>query len=103
MDLVAFHLGDQDRAIGAFRRYLPFPETFFDSVDIVYHQEGFTQAYEKVIHELERTGLGVPMDMAWRYILIKQNDKALDWLEKSSEAFDKAEFGKPRGKVIITL
>ena len=88
VDLVAFHLGDQDRAIGAFRKYLPFPETFFDSVDIVYHQEGFTQAYEKVIQELERTGFGVPMDMAWRYILIKQNDKALDWLEEGYETHD---------------
>lgn len=88
VDQAAVHVGDYDRAIKSLRDFLPFTETFFDSVDVVYDQEGFTAAYEKVVQEIVRTGWGVPLDVSARYHLLRKYDKAMDWLEIGYEMHD---------------
>ena len=88
MDVVAFHLGDYDLALQAFKGFLPFPETFFDSINTLYREQGFDAAYEKVVLEMVNTGYGVPFDYAMRYLLLNQYDKALDWLEIGYEVND---------------
>jgi tetratricopeptide (TPR) repeat protein len=85
VDLAAFNCGDYDRVIPAFRSYMPFPESFFDSVDIVYHQEGINKACEMVAHEMERTGWGCPWAAATVYSYAKQYDRVLDLLEAGYE------------------
>ena len=81
VDMVAFHLGDHDRALQAFENYLQFPETFFDSVQLLYREQGFEPAYEHVLIEMEKQGYGVPLDYAAKYSLLGDYDKAMDWLE----------------------
>jgi tetratricopeptide (TPR) repeat protein len=88
MDVVAFHLGDYDLVLQAFKGFLPFPETFFDSINTLYREQGFDAAYEKVVLEMVNTGYGVPFDYAMRYLLLNQYDKALDWLEIGYEVND---------------
>ena len=88
MDIVAVHLGDEKGVFDAIRRFLPFPETFFDSVERVHVSEGFLPAYESVIREIEQSGYGVPFDLSMRYNLIHQYDSAMKWIEVGYEVHD---------------
>ena len=87
-DMVAFHLGDYDRVLQACRDFLPFPETFFDSIQVLYKDQGITEAYESIIQEMIHTGYGVPFDYSARFSLLHQFEKALEWIEIGYEVHD---------------
>lgn len=87
-DIVAFHLDDKERVFEAFEAFLPFPGSFFDSIQDIYQDQGFELAYESVVQEMLNTGYGVPFDYAMRYSLLGQYDKALKWIEIGYEAHD---------------
>jgi TolB-like protein len=88
VDMVAFHLGEHDRALQAFEHFLPFPETFFDTVQVIYREQGFETAYKRVVIEMENTGYGVPLDISVRYYLLGEYEKTLQWLEIGLEYHD---------------
>jgi TolB-like protein len=88
MDIVTLHLGDEEGVFDNYERFLPFPETFFDSVMTVYHTFGFIPAYESVLREIEQSGYGVPLDLSMRYNLIHRYETAMEWLELGYEVHD---------------
>jgi len=87
-DMVAFHLGDYDRVLQAWEDFLPFPVTFFDSIQTLYRDQGIYAAYERVVQEMINTGYGTPVDYAARFSYLHQYDKALEWLEIGYEVHD---------------
>ena len=87
-DLIAFHLEDYDLVFQACSEFLPFPPTFFDTIQTIYHQQGVAMAYEKVIEEMEKRSYGVPLDISTRYSLLNQQEKVLEWLETGYQIHD---------------
>lgn len=60
-------------------------------IERIFNEQGIVKAYEKIMILLEKIAENnpiSPMDMALRYIMANQPDKALDWIEKGFELHD---------------
>ncbi len=88
IDAVAIHLEDYDRILQAWESYLPFPAHTFDTIRILYHEQGFRPALAKVTQELIQAEYGGPWEYAMRYNMLQEYDNSLDWLEKAYEIHD---------------
>jgi hypothetical protein len=87
-DVIAYHLGDHERVIQSFKDYLDFPDTFFDSLRILLDNQGIDAVYDRVIQEMIHSGYGVTFDYSVRYSLLREYEKALEWLEIGYEMHD---------------
>lgn len=87
-DVLAFQLEDYDRVLQACESFLPFPDPFFDSIQILYNKQGIHAAYQRIVEEMIRTGYGHPLDYAARYRLLDMYDEVLEWLEIGYESHD---------------
>ena len=68
-------------------------EDEINEIERIFNEEGFIKAYEKIMILLEKFAENnpiSPIDMANRYIMANQPDKAMDWLEKGFEIHDPA-------------
>jgi tetratricopeptide (TPR) repeat protein len=89
----AFCLRDYEKTIKAARYSLPFPieEDAFREIEKIFYAQGFVAAYEDIMKQMEEFASNNPIpaiDMALRYIMVNQPDKAMDWLEKGFEIHD---------------
>jgi len=93
IEISAYRLKDYDKVIRAVKYALPFPieEEAFKEIERIYSESGIVSAYEEILKHLEKFAESHPicfMDMAFRYLVANQPDKAMDWIEKGFEMHD---------------
>jgi serine/threonine protein kinase len=93
IELAAFRLKQYDKVLRAVRYSLPFPleEEAYMDIKRVYGESGIAAAYAKIVGHLEKFAESQPVgfhDMAFRYLVADQLDKAMDWVEKGFEMHD---------------
>ncbi|MCK5371051.1 MAG: hypothetical protein KAQ62_20965, partial [Cyclobacteriaceae bacterium] len=92
----AFYCKEYDKSIKAERYLLPVfgvKEDDIQEIERIFNEHGVVKAYEKIMKHLEELSENnpiSPIDMATRYIIGNQPDKAMDWLEKGFELHDPA-------------
>jgi TolB-like protein len=87
----AFHIGDYDKVMKAAQYLLPERGIDYQEIERIYKEQGFVLAYEDVLRQSEvlaQKGFFPPVEMAIRYMMVDQPDKALDWIEKGYELRD---------------
>ena len=93
IEIAAYRLKQYDKVLRAVRNVLPFPleEEAYREIEMIYGESGIVAAYEKIVERLEKYAESQPVgfhDMAFRYIVANQLDKAMDWVEKGFEMHD---------------
>jgi len=93
IEIAAYRLKQYDKVIRAVRHILPFPleEDAYKDIERIYSESGIVAAYGKIVERLERYAESQPvglMDMAFRYLVADEPDKAMDWVEKEFEMHD---------------
>jgi serine/threonine protein kinase len=93
IEIAAYRLKQYDKVLRAVRHVLPFPleEDAYKDIERIYSESGIVTAYEKIVERLERYAESQPVgfwDMAFRYLVADQPDKAMDWVEKGFEMHD---------------
>ena len=92
--IAAFKCKEYGKVIKAEKYNLPVfsvKEDDIKEIERIFNEEGFVKAYEKIMILLEKIAKNnpiSPLDMAMRYIMANQPDKAMDWLEKGFELHD---------------
>lgn len=92
--LAAYHCKDYAKVIKAEKYNLPvfyFKEDDIKEIERIFSLQGFVSAYEKIMTQLEKFAESnpiSPLDMAIRYIMANQPEKAMRWLEKGFELHD---------------
>ena len=92
--LAGYRCEEYDKVIKADSYYLRvfnFKEDDIKEFERIFNEEGFIKAYEKIMKKLEKFAENnpiSPIDMALRYIMANQPDKAMDWIEKGFEQHD---------------
>ena len=91
IEVAAFQCGDYDVVMEAFKHILPIEEAAMNEMIQIYNKRGFKAALEEIMPHLEvaveKFNI-VPSKMAYRYYMINQDEKALEWLEKAAETGD---------------
>jgi TolB-like protein len=93
IEIAAYRLKQYDKVIRAVRHVLPFPleEEAYRDIERVYRESGIVAAYKKILERLEKYAESQPVgfhDMAFRYLVADEPDKAMDWVEKGFEMHD---------------
>jgi TolB-like protein len=93
IEIAAYRLNQYDKVLRAVRHVLPFPleEETYGVIEMIYKESGIVAAYQKILERLEKYAESQPVgfwDMAFRYIVANQLDKAMDWVEKGFEMHD---------------
>jgi TolB-like protein len=84
----AFRCGDYDKVMKAAKYIVPARGVVFSKVERIYEEQGFDAAYEEILRQLEEIAKSEyidPVEMAIRYIMVNQLDKAMDWIERGFE------------------
>jgi len=93
LEAAAYGCKDYDKVIRALKYSLPFPfeEDKYKDIVRIYRESGIVPAYVELTKYLEKYAesnyIGF-YDMAFRYIIANQPDKAMDWIEKGFESHD---------------
>ena len=93
LELAAYKCKDYDKVIRSLKYGLPFPfeEDKYKEIERIYRESGIVSAYEELMKHLEKIVekdyFGF-FDMAFRYIVANQPDKAMNWIEKGFESHD---------------
>jgi TolB-like protein len=93
LEIVAYKCKDYDKVIRAVKYSLPITieEDAFKGIEKIYSESGIAKAYEEIMKHLEKYAennyIGFS-EMAIRYIIANQPDKAMDWIEKGFELHD---------------
>ena len=93
LELAAYKCKDYDKVIRSLKYGLPFPfeEDKYEEIERIYRESGIVSAYEELMKHLEKIVekdyFGF-FDMAFRYIVANQPDKAMNWIEKGFESHD---------------
>jgi len=93
LELAAYKCKEYDKVIRSLKYSLPFPfeEDKYIEIEKIYRESGIVSAYEELMEHLdknaEKSYFGF-FDMAFRYIIANQSDKAMDWIEKGFESHD---------------
>jgi eukaryotic-like serine/threonine-protein kinase len=93
LEFAAYKVKDYDRVIRALKYSLPFPfeEDKYKEIERIYRERGIVPAYEGLMKHMEKYAennyIGFS-DMAARYMIADQPDKAMDWIEKGFESHD---------------
>jgi len=93
IEIAAYRLKQYDKALRAVRHVLPFPleEAAYRDIERIYSESGIVTAYEQIVERLEKHAESQPVgfwDMAFRYLVADQPEKAMDWVEKGFEMRD---------------
>ena len=94
MDFVAFHCKEYDKVfdgLEVYLMYLPIEDNLMPSIRKIYEEKGFSEAYNRAIYEMEllaEKNYLVPLDIAMRYNMVNQPEKAMEWLEKGFAIHD---------------
>ena len=90
----AIRCKEYDKVIKADSHILPvfnFKEDDIKEFERIFNEQGLIKAYEKVMKHLEKfaeNNFISPIDIAIRYMMVNQPDKALEWIEKGFEIHD---------------
>ena len=84
----SINLGEYDRVFKAIRHTVPLQDEFMDSIEVLYREQGFEVAYDKVLQQMEHSGRIGPVRMASRFAWLNKFDIALDKLEIGYEIHD---------------
>jgi len=93
LEIAAYKYKDYDKVIRAVKYSLPITieENAFKDIERIYSESGIVTAYEEIMKHLEKYAennyIGFS-EMAIRYIIANQPDKAMDWIEKGFELHD---------------
>jgi TolB-like protein len=93
LEIVAYKYKDYDKVIRAVKYSLPITieEEAFKDIERIYSESGIVTAYEEIMKHLETYAVNNYIgfsEMAIRYIISNQPDKAMDWIEKGFELHD---------------
>ena len=93
IEIAAYRVKEYDKVIRSVKYTLPFlvEEDIYDGIVRIYNESGIVAAYEEIMKHLEKYIEYNPisaMDIAMRYIMANQPDKAMDWIEKGFELHD---------------
>ncbi|MDW7761945.1 MAG: protein kinase [Acidobacteriota bacterium] len=93
IEIAAYRLKQYDKVLRAVRHVLPLPleEDVYRDIERIYSEAGIVAAYEKIVERLEKYAESQPVgfhDLAFRYLVAEQPDKAMDWVEKGFEMHD---------------
>jgi TolB-like protein/Tfp pilus assembly protein PilF len=91
IEAAAFGCGENEKVMEAAKYILPVKGVDFKEVEGIYGERGFVAAYEEALRQLEvlaQKGFTAPVEMAFRYMMVGQADKAMDWLGKGFEVRD---------------
>jgi serine/threonine protein kinase len=93
LEIAAYRCKEYDKVIRAVKYSLPITieENAFKDIERIYSESGIVTAYEEIMKHLEKytenNYIGFS-EMAFRYIIANQPDKAMDWIEKGFELHD---------------
>jgi hypothetical protein len=93
LEMTAYKYKDYDKVIRAVKYSLPvkIDEVAFKGIEKTYRESGIAGAYGEIMKHLEKYAeenyIGFS-EMAIRYIIANQPDKAMDWVEKGFELHD---------------
>jgi len=93
LEIAAYKYGDYDKVIKSLKYSLPFAfnEEKYSEIERIYRESGIISAYRELMKYLEsyaeKNFIGV-FDMAARYIIADQPDKALYWLKRGYDLHD---------------
>jgi len=96
LQVESFNCKEYDKLIKAERYFLGMynvKEEDIQEIERIFNEQGVVKAYEKMMKNLEKLSKDnpiSPIDMAIRYTIGNQPDKAIDWLEKGFELHDPA-------------
>ena len=93
LEIAAYKCKDYDKLIRAVKYALPITinENDFKDIERIYSESGIVKAYEEILKHLEKYAENNYIsfgEMAFRYIIANQPDKAMDWIEKGFESHD---------------
>jgi len=91
IESAAYRCKDYSRTFEAVLLILPLEEDSLKEIEAIFDEHGFVAAYEEIMHHMEALALNsyvVPVEMAYRYVMANQYDKAMDWVEKGFELHD---------------
>jgi TolB-like protein len=93
LEIAAYKCKDYDKVIRAVKYSLPITinEDDFKDIERIYSESGIVKAYEEILKHLEKYAENNYIsfiEMAFRYIIANQPDKAMDWIEKGFESHD---------------
>ena len=91
IEISAFYCKDYDKVVAASKYVLAHTDVNFEEVDGIYWEAGFVAAYEEILRQLEFLAVEdyiQPIELIYRYIMVDQLDKAMDWIEKGYELRD---------------
>ncbi len=91
----AYRLKDYEKVLRSDRYCLPMvmpvEQDFFDKIHMIFKESGIVPAYKEILSHLEKfaeNNYVQFLEMAARYIVADQPDKAMDWIEKGYELHD---------------
>jgi TolB-like protein len=93
LEIAAYKSKDYNKVIRAVKYALPIKieEDAFKDIKRIYSESGIVTAYEEIMKHLEKYAennyIGFS-EMAIRYIIANQPEKAMDWIEKGFELHD---------------
>jgi len=95
METAAIQCGNLTRAFEAgillLQKSYPLNKEDVNKIEKIFNDQGFYAAHAEIIKKLEimaEKEYITNMEFAWRYYLINQDDKAIEWLEKAFEAHE---------------
>jgi TolB-like protein len=93
--MAAYRLKDYEKVLRSDRYLLPMvmpvEQNFFDNIHMIFKESGIVAAYKEILRHLEKFAENNHIqfaEMALRYIIAGQPDKAMDWIEKGYELHD---------------
>jgi TolB-like protein/Tfp pilus assembly protein PilF len=91
IEFAAFYCRDYDKLFEATKNVLADKGVDFKKVEIIFEETDFVAAYEEILRQLEvlaQKGYVQPFELVFRYMMVDQPDKALEWIEKGFEVRD---------------
>ena len=89
LEKAAFQCGDYEKVIKAAKYHIPLKGESFVEAEKIFKDLGFIEAYSELLRQVEVEMLNdfiiQPPTLAAKYHMIKQYDKAMDWIEKGYE------------------
>ena len=87
----SFYRRDYNKVMEATKYVLAYTGVDFKEVDRIFGETGFVEANEEILRQLEvlaEKGYVQPFELVYRYMMVDQPEKALEWIEKGFEVRD---------------
>lgn len=93
IEVAAYWLKEYEKVIRSVKYTIPFINEgdVYEKIVRIYSESGIEAAYEEIMKHMERYSKDSPVsaiDMAMRYIMANNPEKAMDWIEKGFEIHD---------------